>query len=133
MVGVIALSGRLPAAIALAGPWIRPYMLGTPSLEVKSSISSLSRNPSEPAVTCDPKLLLSVVVTATALPCESTTEKCVVSGESLRGCPADAGGGGRNPSGRCSEALGVAICGSMLARQASAYFFAVSSATGMLL
>ena len=45
-----------------------------PASTAKSSISSLSRKPSEPAVTCEPKASLSVVVTATALPSPSTTE-----------------------------------------------------------
>ena len=39
-------SGRLPGAMALAAPWTRPNMLATPGFIVKSSISSLSRNPS---------------------------------------------------------------------------------------
>ena len=49
-------------------------MLGTPNFTAKSSISSLSRKPSEPEVTRDPKASLSVVVTATAFPSLSTTE-----------------------------------------------------------
>ena len=60
MVGVMAESGRLPGAMALLALWIRPNWLGTPGAEVKSSISSLSRKPSAPAVTPEPKVLLSV-------------------------------------------------------------------------
>ena len=33
MVGVMAESGRLPGAMALAGPWMSPYMLGTPCFD----------------------------------------------------------------------------------------------------
>ena len=39
MVGAMLLSGVLPGATALASPCIRPNMLGTPGLPVKSSIS----------------------------------------------------------------------------------------------
>ena len=60
MVGVMLESGRLPGAMALAGLWMRWYMLGTPGFAVKSSISLLSRKPSEPAVTPEPKVSLSV-------------------------------------------------------------------------
>src|ERR1700685_2327736 len=113
MVGVMELSGRLPGAIALAGPWMRPNMLGTPIFEAKSSISSLSRKPSDADVTCEPKLLFRVVVTETAFPSASTTEKCVVSGDSWR-VPAVVGAGGRKPSGRWRSALGLALSGRML-------------------
>ena len=74
MVGVIAESGRLRGPIAFAGPWISPYMFGTPCLEAKSSISSFNKNPSPGTVTPEPKELFSVVVTATALPSASTIE-----------------------------------------------------------
>ncbi len=74
MVGVMADSGRLFGPTAFASPWMRPNMLGAPGLEEKSSISLLSRKPSEPAVTFEPKLPFRVVVTATALPSTSTTE-----------------------------------------------------------
>ena len=49
-------------------------MLGLPGAVVKSSISSLSRNPAPPTVTALPYELFNVVVTLTALPAESTTE-----------------------------------------------------------
>lgn len=42
-VGVIDDSGRFFGAMALASPWTSPKALGTPTLLVKSSISSLSR------------------------------------------------------------------------------------------
>ena len=74
MVGVMADSGRLFAPTAFAGPWISPYILGTPCLVAKSSISLFIRKPRPSAVTCDPKLSFSVVVTETALPSGSTTE-----------------------------------------------------------
>ena len=45
MVGVIELSGRLPGSILLVSPCTRPYMLATPALAVKSSISLLSSTP----------------------------------------------------------------------------------------
>src|ERR1700677_376312 len=109
MVGVMELKGRLPGAMALAGPWMRPNMLGAPILEAKSSISSFKRNPRAPAVTWEPKLSLRVVVTETAFPSESTTEKCVVSCDSGLRRPADLGAGGRKPLGRTSEAEGVAV------------------------
>ena len=50
MVGDIELSGRLPGSIWLALPWIRPNELGTPGLEVKSSISLLRKKPVSPAI-----------------------------------------------------------------------------------
>src|SRR2546430_2108345 len=43
--GVIADSMRLYGAMALASPWIRPYMFGCPGAVVKSSISLFSRKP----------------------------------------------------------------------------------------
>src|ERR1039458_2571782 len=106
-------------------------MLGTPSLTAKSSISSLSKKPRWPAVTREPKLSLRVVVTATAFPSASTTEKWVVLFDSGRRCPADWGTAGRNPSGRWRPALGLAAAGAMVARQAAAYGLEVSSETGM--
>ncbi|MOA55333.1 hypothetical protein D3C78_1791100 [compost metagenome] len=45
MVGLMDDSGALPGAMALASPCTRPYMLGTPTLAVKSSISSLRITP----------------------------------------------------------------------------------------
>src|ERR1700677_1714480 len=133
MVGVMELKGRLPGAMALAGPWMRPNMLGAPILEAKSSISSFKRKPREPAVTWEPKLSLRVVVTETALPSASTTEKWVVSWDSTLRWPALVGAGGRNPAGRTRLALGLAEVGSMVVRQAFAYGTAVSAAAGMVL
>ncbi|MCY1311659.1 hypothetical protein D9M70_619870 [compost metagenome] len=60
MVGLIELSGRLPGAMALASPCTRPYMLGTPILEVKSSISLFSSTPVLSAVTLAPNQSFSV-------------------------------------------------------------------------
>ena len=45
MVGVIAESGRLPGSIAFASPCTSPNIFGAFGLDVKSSISSFSRNP----------------------------------------------------------------------------------------
>src|ERR1700722_19890351 len=99
MVGVMADRGRFPGPTELAGPWMRPYMFGTPIFEAKSSISSFIRKPRPSTVTPDPKVLLSVKVFATALPSESTIEKCVVCVDS---CVAGGswGGGGIKPAGR---------------------------------
>src|ERR1035441_240147 len=119
MVGVMLESGRLPGAMALAALWMRPYMLGTPGLAVKSSISLLSRKPSAPAVTPEPNRPFSVYVLATALPSASTTEKWVVWVDSA-GMGAAAGGGGRKPAGRVSVAEGLGWRGSMDLRQAAA-------------
>src|ERR1700723_4650476 len=55
MVGVMEDRGRLPGAMALAGPWMRPKPLGTPCLEAKSSISSLRRKPRGETVMPEPK------------------------------------------------------------------------------
>ena len=44
-VGVMELNMRLPGAMALASPPIRPNALAAPGLLEKSSISLLSRNP----------------------------------------------------------------------------------------
>ena len=55
MVGVMAESGRLPGAMELAELWMRPNMLGTPILEVKSSISLFMRKPRPSTVTPEPK------------------------------------------------------------------------------
>ena len=54
IVGDIALSIRLPGAIALALPWINPYMFGTPGLAAKSSISSFRKNPAPATNTPEP-------------------------------------------------------------------------------
>src|SRR4029077_17191014 len=84
IVGVIELTGRCPAPIAVAYDWIKPKRaFGTPGCVVKSSISSFSKNP-EVLVTCDPYQAFSVYVLATAFPAASTTEKCVVCGPSPR-------------------------------------------------
>src|SRR6185369_5905043 len=80
IVGVIAESGRFPGPMELAALCIRPYMLGTPTFEVKSSISLFIRKPRPSMVTPEPKPPLSVVVLATALPSASMMEKCVVGG-----------------------------------------------------
>ena len=61
MVGVMAESGRLPGAMELAELWMRPNMLGTPILEVKSSISLFMRKPRPSTVTPEPKPPLRVV------------------------------------------------------------------------
>src|SRR5579871_4017657 len=120
MVGVMAESGRLPGAMELAELCMRPYMLGTPTLEVKSSISLFMRKPRPSTVTPEPKPPLRVVVLATALPSSSTMEKWVVSVDSLT-VVCD-GGGGMNPAGRTRSLEGVGLAGSMEARQAAAYF-----------
>src|SRR5579871_5123876 len=120
MVGVMAESGRLPGAMELAELCMRPYMLGTPTLEVKSSISLFMRKPRPSMVTPQPKPPLRVVVLATELPSESTMEKWVVSVDSFV-LVAD-GGGGRKPAGRTRFLLGVGLPGSMEARHAAAYF-----------
>src|SRR6476646_9363236 len=78
IVGVIADSIRLPGAIALASPWTRPYMFAVPGLAAKSSISLLRRKPAPVTVTADPYQPLIVVVSATAFPWSSVTEKWVV-------------------------------------------------------
>ena len=60
IVGAIDESGRLPGAMALAAPCTRPNMLGTPGLDVKSSISSFSRKPVPGAITPAPNSPLMV-------------------------------------------------------------------------
>src|SRR5712672_3376550 len=119
MVGVMAESGRLPGAMELAELWMRPNMLGTPILEVKSSISLFRRKPRPSTVTPDPKPPLRVYVLETALPSASTMEKWVVWVDSFTGV--DCGGGGMKPVGRTRSLLGVGLVGSMEARQAAAY------------
>src|ERR1700682_886342 len=54
-------------------------MFGVPGCVVKSSISSLRKNPAPLTYTPDPYRSLSVLVVATALPDGSTTDQCVVS------------------------------------------------------
>ena len=78
MMGVIELSGRLPAAISLAFPPIRPKALGTPDLTEKSSISLFSRMPVPRATMPEPKFRFSVYVPLTTLPFASITEKWAV-------------------------------------------------------
>ena len=60
MVGLIELKGRLPGAMAFAWPCTRPYRFGTPSLDVKSSISSFNSTPVPAAVTRAPNHSLRV-------------------------------------------------------------------------
>ncbi len=54
-------------------------MFGVPGCVVKSSISSLRKNPAPLTYTPDPYKSFSVLVVATALPDWSTTDQCVVS------------------------------------------------------
>src|ERR1700721_758877 len=99
---------------------MRPYMLGRPILEAKSSISLFMRNPRPSTVTPEPKRPLRVYVLETALPLESTIEKCVVWVDSDPAC-GSGGRGGIKPVGRWSSAEGVGLAGSMELRQAAAY------------
>src|SRR4029077_12391332 len=99
--------GPLAGGMALAELCMRPYMLGTPTLEVKSSISLFIRKPRPSMVTPEPKPPLRVVVLATALPSASTMEKCVVWVDSFAGVTV--GGGGRKPAGRTRSLLGVGL------------------------
>ncbi len=55
IVGAMDESGRLPGWIAFFVPCTRPNRFGTPVLTVKSSISSLRKNPVSPAITPAPK------------------------------------------------------------------------------
>ncbi len=57
-------------------------MFGFPGAVAKSSISLFRRKPSPGATRAFPKESFNVVVTATAPPDPSTTEKCVVEGRS---------------------------------------------------
>ena len=54
IVGVCELSMRLPGAIKLASVPIAPLRSVTPGLRLKSSISSLSRNPAPLTTTREP-------------------------------------------------------------------------------
>src|SRR5260370_10469856 len=81
---------------------MRPYMLGTPILEAKSSISLLRRKPRPSTVTPEPKPPLRVVVLEPALPSASTIEKWVAWVDSLTAVAC--GGGGMKPAGRASAA-----------------------------
>jgi hypothetical protein len=58
--GAAARCRRLPETIVLASPCTRPYRFRTPTLAVKSSISSLSRTPVLAAVTLAPNQSFSV-------------------------------------------------------------------------
>ena len=78
IVGVMAESILLPAATAFRSPWTSPNWLGVPGLTEKSSISLFMTKPAPVTVTLFPYNEFNVVVTATALPCSSTIEKCVV-------------------------------------------------------
>ena len=78
IVGVIDDSGRLRGATAFCSLPIRPNALGTPGSSEKSSISSLSTMPVLPATRWAPKPRLMVVVSATALPSASITDRCDV-------------------------------------------------------
>src|SRR5258708_24816130 len=99
---------------------MRPYMLGTPILEAKSSISLLRRKPRPSTVTPEPKPPLRVVVLETALPSASTIEKWVVWVDSLTAVAC--GGGGMKPAGRASEAESVGLAGAVELGQAAADF-----------
>ena len=57
-------SMRLPGSILLRTPWTRPNVFGSPGLAVKSSISSLRKNPADSRYTPEPNRSFSVVVTA---------------------------------------------------------------------
>ena len=76
-VGVMEESGRFPGATAFCSLPTSPKALGTPGAEAKSSISLLRGKPAE-VMTPDPKLVLIVVVSATARPWASITEMCWV-------------------------------------------------------
>ena len=74
----------LPGAMALASPPTAPYILGTPGLILKSSISSFRKKPAPPTTVLLPYELFNVVVIETAFPSLSITLKCVVSSLSIR-------------------------------------------------
>ena len=82
-VGVIELNILLPGAIAFASPPTAPYILGTPGLALKSSISLFIKNPAPPTTVLLPYPPFSVVVTATILPSASITLRWVVCSLSL--------------------------------------------------
>src|SRR5260370_5652837 len=110
---------------------MRPYMVGTPILEAKSSISLLRRKPRPSTVTPALKPPLRVVVVEAALPSASTIEKWVVWVDSLTAVAC--GGGGMKPAGRTSEAESVGLAGLMELRQAAAYFLLAICLRGRLL
>ncbi len=118
--------------MASAGPWMRPYILGTPILAAKSSISSLSRKPERAGGNVRAKAVIERGGDGDGV--AFAVDHGVVRGVVRFGArrPAVAGAGGRKPCGRTSAALGVADPATMPARHAAAYFFDVSSATGML-
>jgi len=72
------LSGRLPGAMALAGPLDEAVDVGDAELGGEVVHLVVEEKAREPAVTREPKESLRVVVTATAFPSPSTTEKWVV-------------------------------------------------------
>ena len=76
--GAIEESGTFPGPGAFSEPPRTSKAFITPGATAKSSISSLSRTPVPCPTTHDPKGSLTVVVSATAFPCASTTETCVV-------------------------------------------------------
>src|SRR5258708_35811952 len=90
---------------------MRPYMLGTPILEAKSSISLLRRKPRPSTVTPEPKPPLRVVVLETALPSASTIEKWVVWVDSLTAVAC--GGGRMKPAGRPDGAARGGLAGAL--------------------
>ena len=59
-VGLIDDSGRLPGAMLLAVPCTSPYRFFSPTLTVKSSISSLRKKPVPGAIPTAPKRPLTV-------------------------------------------------------------------------
>jgi len=87
IVGVIELSIRLSGAIRLAGVPMSPVSVVEPGRRLKSPISLLSRKPVPGTTRWLPNEASSVVVVATAIPSASTTEKCVVWGDSGAGGP----------------------------------------------
>ncbi len=119
IVGVIELSMRLFGSILLASPPITPYIFGEPGFALKSSISSFNKKPEPATITLEPYASFNVVVTATAFPSGSITERCVVSGDSYSAS---------EPS--LIVALGVACSGSNDFIRSSVYKLLVSCFTG---
>src|SRR4051812_17187171 len=111
-------------------------MLGEPGLDEKSSISLFIRKPRPSTVTAEPYQSFKVVVIATAFPASSTTDTCVVLGDSCSAAPRAAAFRSISMNllaGRCNFWLGVARAGSTVSRQACAYRLSVNCATGILL
>src|SRR3989338_8075628 len=89
MLGDIDDSIVLAGAIELASPPTRPNKLGIPGCMEKSSISLFSTMPVPSATTQEPNVALIVCVVLTAFPHGSTTDRCVVEGDSYgKGLPA---------------------------------------------